>query len=327
MRRKWKFLLTVTLITSFCAILFMWSAFAQGSGRVVARTQFRSSLPSATDNPVGNLTLVEEGGQQSFRVQVNNLDVTDLSIYMSTNSFYDGTNSPVFVVAPLDRTNIKNGSWARTLTGTGGAPLEFQLLGIANLSDLSDLRSIDIGNPGSTNIIGGTNFIDCVQTVVSNTTVTTCTTNIIGGATNIFINVFAWAPVTPIVANPSVFSFHRSFTMQRPIIPPDPHATGKVRLSYNGSNGRSLLDISLNGLIPGQHYTLWLSDGGTNFSANGFPLSSGGTKGRGERARLRLDTSWGDSLPIQASSTADLTGRVFSVLDGTGFIYLTGSLP
>jgi hypothetical protein len=326
-RRKWICLLTGTLITSFCAILFLRSSLAQG-GNPVARSQFRTTDSSGTDfNPIGKLIMTEEGGQQIFRVQLEHLEITDLSIYVSTNSFYDGTNSPVFVVAPLHRINVNNGSWSQTLTGTGGAPPEFQALGVANLSDLSGIRSIDIGNPGVTNIIGGSNFVNCVQTVVSNTTIITCTTNIIGGVTNILINAFAWAPIPPIVINPNISSFHRSFAMQRPTNPPDSHAAGKIQLSYNGTTGRSLLDINLNGLLPGQNYTLWLSDGGSNFSANVFPLNSGGSKGLVRKARLRLDTSLGDSLPIQVSSTADLTGRVFTVRDGTSFIYLTGSLP
>jgi len=315
-------------MTVFCAGPFLRSALAQGGGRIVARSQIRTTAASPEAvNPIGSLILTEQGGQQVFSIRVKNLDVTDLGLYLSVTNFFDGTNSPVFGFAPLTRTNIKLGSWSRTLTGTGGAPPELQLLGIANLTDLSNVFSIDIGNPGATNILGGTNFITCVQTSSNGVTITTCTTNIIGGATNILINTFAWAPVPPIVANPSVFSFHRNFPLERPTIPPDPHAGGKVRLSYNGSIGRSLVDIDLHGLIPGQSYTLWLSDGGSNYAANVFSVSSGGTRGRGTVAHLHLDTTVGDSLPIQAPSTADLTGRVFSVRDGSGFTYLIGALP
>jgi hypothetical protein len=329
-RRKWIVLLAGSLITGFCTVLFLRSAVAQGGGRIVARSQIRSTDPAPTAdtvNPIGSLILTEQGGQEVFSIRVKNMDVTDLSLYLSVTNFFDGTNSSVFAFAPMTRGNIKLGSWSRTLTGTGGAPPELQLLGIANLTDLSDVFSIDIGNPGQTNILGGTNFITCVQTSTNGVTVTTCSTNIIGGATNVLINVFAWAPVPPIVANSSAFSFHKSFTMVRPTVPPDPNAHGNVRLSYNGTSGRSLLDINLSGLIPGQHYTLWLSDAGTNFGANVFSLSTGGTRGRGTVANLHLDTGVGDSLPIQVPSTADLTNRVFTVRDGTGFIYLAGSLP
>jgi hypothetical protein len=327
-RTKPIFLLAATVAATLCAGLFLRSAFAQGGGGAIARAQFRGTGGSSDNNPIGTMILTEDAGKQVFRVQLNRLfTIKDLSIYVDTNSFYDGTNSPVFVIAPLKRTDIKKGKWAQTLTGIGGAPDEFQLQGVANLSDLSDLRSIVIGNPGITNIIGGTNFVNCIQTVVSNTTIITCTTNIVGGATNIFINAFAWAPVPPLVVNPSAFTFHKSFDLQQPAVPPDPHAKGKVVLAYNGSTGRSLLDISLNGLIPGQGYTLWLSDGGTNYASNVFPLTKGGSKGLTKTSHLRLDTGLGDPLPIQVSSTADLTGRVFSVQDATGFVYLFGSLP
>ena len=330
MRRKWKFLLTATLMTVFCAGPFLRSALAQGGGRIIARSQIRNTGTSDTAdtvNPIGSLTLTENGGKEVFTLRVKNLFLTDLSIYMGLTNFFDGTNTPVVAVAPLPRGNIKLGSWSRTLTGTGGAPIEFQLVGIANLTDLSDVFRIDVGNPGTTNIIGGTNFITCTVTPTNGIVITVCTTNIIGGATNIFVNSFAWAPVPPLVANPSASSFHTGFTMQQPSPSIDTQAHGNVRLSYNGTSGRSKLDISLNGLLPGQHYALWLSDGGSNYIANTFSLSTGSSKGRGEAAHLHLDTAVGDSLPIQVSSTADLAGRVFSVLDGTGFSYLTGSLP
>ncbi len=331
MRRKWICLLTATLITSSCAVLFLRSAFAQGSGAIIARSQIRTTETAPTPdtvNPIGSLTLTENGGKEVFTIRVKNLlDITDLSIYLSVTNFFDGTNSPAFAVAPLARGNIKLGSWSRTLTGTGGAPPEFQLQGIANLTDLSDVFSIDIGNPGVTNILGGTNFITCTATSTNGITITVCTTNIIGGTTNVLINTFAWAPVPPLVASPAAFSFHKNFNMVQPSIPPDPNAHGNVRLSYNGSSGRSMLDISLGGLIAGQSYALWLSDGGSNYIANTFSLSTGSSKGRGEIAHLHLDTATGDSLPIQVPSTADLTGRVFSVRDGTGFIYLFGALP
>ncbi len=185
MRRKSIFLLTATVITSFCAVLFLRSAFAQGGGRIVARSQFRSTDSSGTPdtvNPIGSLTLTENGGKEVFTLRVKNKFLTDLSIYLGLTNYFDGTNTPVIVVAPVTRGNIKLGSWTRTLTGTAGAPPEFQFIGVANLADLSDIDRIDIGNPGTTNIVGGTNFITCVQTPSSNgITITVCTTNIIGG--------------------------------------------------------------------------------------------------------------------------------------------------
>lgn len=330
MRRKSIYLLTATLVTSFCTILFLRSAVAQGGGRIIARSQIRNTGTSDTAdtvNPIGSLTLTEVGGKEVFTLRVKNMFLTDLSIYMGLTNFFDGTNTPVVAIAPLPRGNIKLGAWSRTLTGTGGAPAEFQFVGIADLSDLSDVFRIDIGNPGTTNIIGGTNFITCTVTPTNGIVTTICTTNVVGGTTNTFVNSFAWAPVPPLVANPSALSFHTGFTMQQPSPSIDAQAHGNVRLSYNGTSGRSKLDISLNGLLPGQHYALWLSDGGTNYISNTFSLSTGSSRGRGEAAHLHLDTAVGDPLPLQSPSTADLTGRVFSVRDGTGFIYLFGGLP
>jgi hypothetical protein len=333
MSSKWKVLLAVTLAISFFAVLLTVSrpARAQGGGKILARAQFRQTTdpgqfqqPDAhsTPGPAGKLLLVEDGAQQLFHAQIKQLSLTDLSIQVDTNSFYDGTNSPVFYVALLNRTGAKLGNWSRKLTGTSGAPPEFQVIGVDNLSDLSDLRSIVIGNPGSTNITGGTNFIECTQIVTNGMTITTCFTNIMGGVTNIYINAFVWAPVPQLVAKPSVFSFRVKTDMDLPSVPPSPKATGKILFKYSGSQGRSLFDVNVSGLIQGQTYSLHVSDAATNVNSGLLALTSGGSSGRYHR-----DTKRGDPLPLQAASTADLTGRVFTIQDAFGIVHLISSGP
>jgi hypothetical protein len=332
MSSKWKVLLAVTLAISFFAVLLTVSrtARAQG-GKILARSQFRQTTdpgqfqqppPHSAPGPAGKLLLFENGGQQLFGVQIKQLDLTDVSIQLSTNSFFDDTNSPVQYVAPLNRTGAKLGNWSQKLTGMNGAPPQFQVLGVDDLTDLSDLRSIQISTPGFTNVVGGTNFIECTQVVTNGMTITVCFTNIVGGATNIFVNSYLWAPVPPLVAKPSVFSFKRKISMDLPGIPPSPHARGKMLFSYNGSQGRSLLDVHVSGLAQGQTYALWMSDGGTNVNSGEFVLTSGGSDGK-----YRRDTKRGDPLPNQASTTADITGRVFTVQDAFGVVHLIGTDP
>jgi hypothetical protein len=327
MRNYRKSLFAVVLTTSSVAMLFAVArtVIAQGSGRIQARSQIRTTTEPCACSPIkGDVLLVQDGAQQTLTLKVKGLTESDLYIHVSTNSFYDGTNSPVYAVAPLTRTDKRKGDWFRKLTGTSGAPLEFQVLGIGNLSDMSDINSLVIGNPGVTNIIGGTNFYDCVQTVTNDVTVITCSTNVLGGVTNIFIDAFAWAPIPPLVANASVFSFKERLKLQRPFIPPSPQAVGSMRIAYNGLIGESLLDIKVSGLSQGQSYVLWVSDGGTNVAAGNFTVPKGGGGGR---ARFLRDTKMGDPLPLQAASTATLTNRLFTVRDASGSVHLFGVLP
>ena len=320
MRSKWMYLLTVTLITTSIAILFadLRPASAQGGGgRIQARAQIRRTVDPSPRGPVGKLLLVEDGTLQTFRVQIRQLSQTDLSIVLSTNSFFDGTNSPVAYVSPLNRTGVKEGNWSQKLIGTNGAPAQFQLLGVDNLSDMSDILSIDAAIPGETNVVGGTNFITETCTISNGITVCTLETNILGGVTQIFFQASVWAPLPPLVAKPSVFNFKQKSAMALPPVPPSPKASGTISFSYNGNQGRSRFDVRISGMAQGQSYVLWVSDAGTNFITSEFELNTKGGSGR-----FRRDTKKGDPLPTQAAESGDLTNRVMTVRDAFGVIHL-----
>jgi hypothetical protein len=327
--RSSRMFLLVILCISFFAILLAVSrtVSAQGSGRLQARAQIRSTIdPSdfgtSSASARGDVLFVQDGAQQSLIMKLKNLPESDLQINLSTNSFFDNTNSPAVLIAPLDRTDRRQWNWRRKLVGTNGAPPEFQIYGITNLSDLSDLRCLVLGTPGFTNVVGGSNVITCTQTVTNGIIVETCFTNNEGGVTDIFINAFSWAPVPPIVGNTRVFSFNEKIKLARPNIPPSPKATGDMRISYKGPTGDSLIDIHVSNLSRGQSYQLWVSDGGTNVASGKFQLTANGAGGRYLR-----DTKRGDPLPLQATSTAILTDRVFTIQDASGAVHLFGTLP
>jgi hypothetical protein len=328
MRRKPMFLLVLTgAICIFTVLLALSKPAKAGSGpaRILARSQFRSTVDCfCTKNPKGTLLLVEEGGKQTLRAEIQNLNEMNLGLQIAPTQFYDGTNTPVFYITLMDRTGTKDGNWSRKLTGNNGAPPELQFYGADNLTDLSNISSFSVGNPGYTNIVGGTNSIDLVCTFTNDVTVCTYTTNIVGGVTNIFVNTFAWAPVPTLVSNPSVFNFHNKVKMVQPTIPPSPNAAGTILMTYSGSSGRSLLDVRINNMVKGQDYALWVSDAGTNVQAGTFAAlgKSGGTD-----AKFRRDTQDGEPLPVQVASTADLTNRVFQVRDGFGAIHLQWPPP
>jgi hypothetical protein len=318
--------LAFTLTTAIGAVLLIdpQPAEAQAS-RILARSQFRRTVDPSPQGPVGDLLLVEDSnGQQTLRAEIRRLDVTDLSLQVAANYYYDGTNSPVSYVAPVNRVGIQRGNWNAKLVGTNGAPPQLQVYEIGNLSDMSDLFSFDIGNPGSTNIVGGTNSIDLVCTVSNGISVCTYTTNIVGGVTNIYINSYVWAPVPPLVPKPAVFNFRAKNKFERPPLAPSPHATGTMLMTYNGTQGRSLFDFRINEMTKGQSYALWVSDGGTNWNAGNFDYLA--TPG-GTNLRFRRDTAKGDPLPLQMPSNAYLTNRVFQVRDGFGVVHLQGVIP
>jgi hypothetical protein len=323
MRSKRVLLITVTGALAVCAIVLALPRAAKaGSGpaRILARSQFRTTVDCACGkNPRGTLLLVEEGGKQTLRAEIKDLNEDNLGLQICPTPFYDGTNTPAFYVAVMNRTGRHLGNWSRKLTGNNGAPAEIQYYGADNLSDLSNISSFDIGNPGFTNIVGGTNSIDYTCTVTNDVTVCSYTTNIVGGVTNIYIDTFLWAPVPTLAANPSVYSFNKKVAMDQPPIPPSPNAKGTILMTYSGSSGRSLLDIRINNMVKGQIYGLWVSDAGTNVNAGTFVAlgKSGGTD-----AKFRRDTEKGDPLPVQVASTADLTNRLFEVRDGFGAVHL-----
>ena len=327
MRNKRTLLVAAVVFSSAFAVLFAVSrtVIAQGGGRLQARSQIRTTQETPCDCGVkGDVVFVQDGAHQTLSMKIKNLAQPDLYIHLSTNSFFDGTNSPVVPISPLARTSSgKQWNWSRKLVGTSGAPLEFQVNGIANLSDMSDLRCLVIGNPGTTNIVGGTNFVTCTVTPTNGIDVTVCFTNVLGGATNIFIDAFAWAPIPPLVSNPSAFSFNDKIKLVQPAIPPSPHASGSMRLKYSGTTGQSIMDIEASGLIKGQTYILWVSDAGTNVGSGDFDSSVVG----GGTIRFKRDTKLGDPLPVQAVTTAALTDRVFTIRDATGGIHLIGSFP
>jgi hypothetical protein len=329
MRRKSMFLLVLTgAICVFTVLLALSRPAKAGSGstRILARSQFRDTVDSSSSKrPKGTLLLIEEGGKQSLRAEIKDLDEINFGLFIGPTQFYDGTNTPVFYVTVMNRTGKRAGNWSRNLIGTNGAPAELQVYGVTNLSDLSNISSFQIGNPGFTNFTGGTQIVNtnCVTDMDGNL-VCTWTTNLVGGVTNIYINAFVWAPVPTLVSNPSAFNFHTKVKMVQPSPPPSPNAHGTILATYSGSSGRSLLDVRINNMVKGQEYALWVSDAGTNVQAGIFEALG---KTGSTNAKFRRDTQDGEPLPVQVANIADLTNRIFQVRDGFGVVHLEYIAP
>ena len=208
------------------------------------------------------------------------------------------------MVAALDQRSTTNGSWKLKFTSKNGAPPQ---LGVADVTNLVD-KIIYVATLGTTNIVGGvTNLVGC-------------TTNIIGAVTNIFVGAVLWAPVPPLVANPSKESFKRRELLELPVLAPSPRSHGLIKVQYVGGRGQSVLDMRAMALPRGQTYTVWMEDGSSY--TNIGPLALSGANGRFIR-----DTGKGQPLPLQAQQIGGLSGRGVLITNGLGEIVLEGVIP
>ena len=335
MTSNWKIAATVSTVFAAVSVFLISTcptSAQEGASDGVGTAQFRRTVDPSPRSAYGSASfrITNSGGKQTCIVQINSLTETDFGIFVGDNPTPD-TNSVISSVAPLDRTNLKKGKWMRKMTGVNGAPLEFD---VANLGELSG-GSMYIASPSSTFVGGVTNITGCVTNVsrLGVTNVSTCVTNIyvgipynVGGTGT--VSAVLWAPIPPLLTNPSDFNFHGKATLSRPPAPaPSPDATGSVQVSFNNSQGRSVLNIRCANLTAGQTYTLFIGD-----TTNNPPtiLVEAGTmtsnKNGGEQRFLR-DTKFGDPLPLQAPNVTNLSGHVIQVQDAFNSVHLQGVVP
>ncbi len=335
MTSNWK--ITATASTVFSAVsIFLISTCPilaqEGVSDGTGNTQFRRTVDPSPRTAFGNASfrITNSGAKQTCSVQINNLRETDFGIFVGESAIPD-TNSLVFGVAPLDRTGLKKGNWMRKLTGVNGAPLEFD---VANLSDLSG-GSIYIASPSSTFVGGVTNITGCVTNVspLGVTNITTCTTNIyvgipfnVGGTGT--VSAVLWASIPPLVTNPSNFNYHSSTNLSRPSDPaPSPNAKGTVSVKFNNNQGRSVLDIRCTHLSAGQTYTLFIGDTTNNPPVVLVDAGTMTSNENGGKQQFRRDTKFGDPLPLQAPNVTDLSGHVIQIQDAFNEVHLEGVIP
>jgi len=264
-------------------------------------------------------------GKERVLVQVRDLGEPNFAIVLGVNSPIFTTNFLVDVIAPLDRFNLARGGWRREFVGNGAAPVEFQAVGITDVSQLAG-RFIAIAKPGVDNL---------VQTTII-TNVVNGETNIISGSfipipepstTNNSVLAIAWAPFPALSAHPGANSFKGKQNLVRPGPPnPSPNARGWIKTHFNASSGESVFEIRITHMIKGQTYTVWITDDPVTptevVKAGDLTLNKGGSAGHFFR-----DTRFGDPLPQQFGDVTKLSGRTVEIRDAFDVVHLVGEIP
>ena len=128
-------------------------------------------------------------------------------------------------------------------------------------------------------------------------------------ATNIYLQVV----IPPLVATPTKLSYTHKVNMVKPVIPPSKKAAGVIRASFTGTSGRSVFEVRVTGLTPGNTYTISLVGTVTET----YPLIN---------RTLSFDTAKGNELPFGVTTVSDLTGIIVEIRDAFGTLHLSGSL-
>jgi hypothetical protein len=108
-------------------------------------------------------------------------------------------------------------------------------------------------------------------------------------------------------------------TLSAPPGGPVPSASAKVKATFKGTTGATLLDVKLKKADKKAAYTVWIEDGPSSGSLVQI--------GEAEKARYRSNSARGDPLPFGAASALDLSGRAIEIRDGTGTVVVSGTLP
>lgn len=318
---NWSVIFTGSLVAvglSLC-VLFTYSARAAGGGTLIARSQLRRIVDPSSRSAFGSvLATVDGNGKETFQVTVTKLGIANFAPFMRLTSTPITNAVPTLGLAPLSRTNLKNGTWVRTYVGTGQAPADI-LPFFGNLSQLSNTE-VEVAQPG---------FPD----------VTTIFTNVVGNVTNIINGIVIpnpgqtgtvlsvmWAPLYPLSSDPSSLSYHRHSKLVS-VGDASPKAAGAVSISFNGSSGRSELKITAKNLTPGQQYTLFVADNTNQNTAVMVSVDNMTQKNLGSTATLVRDTQFGDPLPQQARDIGDLSGRIIQIRDAFDVVHLQGDMP
>ncbi len=319
MKINGKFAVAATLST--LAIALFIGAAPSRAGVIVsdgfANAQFRRTVDPSDRSAAGKVNFRIHNGRQTCTVQIIGLGEKDFGIFVGGSSTPD-TNSLISSVGPLDRTVIRKGNWMRFFSRNDGAPLEFD---VENLSDLS----------GGIMIIGKADENLLIQGV----------TNVVGNVTNILVGIplplpdvtnviggVLWAPIPPLLANPSILNFNAVNTLHQPEPPaPSPSAAGMVRIKFNATQGRSVLDVRATGLIRGQTYSVFIGDVPGPFPNVLVLAGEMEANKTGSSQRFLRDTKLGDPLPEQVRDSVDLYDRLIQIRDAFGNVHLEGFTP
>ena len=331
------FVLVAALLPGLAA-----SALGASQPAIYATSMFEREVDTPSPGPSGVAVLEEKGSDQIFSVTANNLSGpsggsggasasnASFGVFISTAN---NTNIPVSLIGPMNLLGT-NDTWVLKYKGVGAAPAE---LGVADLQELSGLYLV-IGNPGPTNIVGGsTNIIGCVTNIIDGLTnivdcapeIDGCVTNIDGGVTNFFANTVLFAQIPPFTTKAEAPHYNLKSALTTLSIPPNPIEKGYVKTIFTGSTGHSFFDLYAHNLSGGQSYSIFIeyhipSPSSTIMSNIGSLAISTNNLHTGTYSR---DTRKGETLPFSSATVSNLSGRAIQIRDEFNEIHLEGTIP
>jgi hypothetical protein len=311
---------TQALFLASALAVFVWShaATAQSPADGYANSQLRRTVDPSERSAAGTVNFTVQGLKQTCSVQIEGLGETDFGIFVSAAATPD-TNTPIYAVAPLDRTNEKKGAWSRKFASNNGlAPLEFPVDDLHALSGgilVIGKADTQLLETGVTNVVNGaTNIVVGIPLPLPDST------NIVGGV--------LWAPIPMLTANPSDFSYSAKVKVLPPEDPaPSPKAKATAKIRFNGASGQSVLDIRAKGLVRGQTYTVYVGDSTNQPPAVLIPAGTMEPNKNSTQFSFIRDTAYGDPLPQQVRDVVELSGRRVDVRDNFGNNHLSFILP
>lgn len=297
-------ILTITC-TSLVLSLFAAIPVARAQGfpdgsRVLALVRPDDSTVSSTissgmvcaSGSFGKLVVQKKGEHQSFVLNAYGLSLTPDGGYgLFIGSSPDVTGAVFINVLSNLGTN---GHWQLVLDSTNGAPAELRArLGVGDVNELVGLFAF-----------------------------------VADGGTNVALqNVALQTLVTPLVPKLSTLNFRKTVRMTRPDPAPSIHATGTIRVKYNGATGASLLDVRARHLAKGNIYCAYFvvapGDSAPTCESGDY-LSTG-------NGFITYDTGKGEDLPyglpLGVNTVTNLSGLFVEIRDAFGATHLSGKIP
>lgn len=309
-------------LTILAATAITHSTNAQ-SAVTYAGTQLRRTVDPSERAASGQVILRKDTKTQNVSVTIKGLGEKDFFLYVG-EAAQPNTNDLVYIVSPLDQTNVKKGSWMRKLSSGSptNAPIEFPAADL----DLLSGGIIVIAKAGENALITGvTNIVGTVTNIIYGIPVPQPdVTNLVYGT--------LWAPIPTLMTDPGLLNFSHKDVLTIPTNAPPPSvgAKAKIQTRFVGTKGQSVLDIMATGLTRGQTYTVFIAN--TNdTSAVPYVLIPAGemtaAKGSSGKFQFTRDTKYGDPLPQQARDIGDLLGRAIEIRDAGNFVHLEGTIP
>src|SRR5882724_5660674 len=136
--KTWSIILTGSLVAVGVSLFIFSTRSARAAGgTLIARSQLRRTTDPSPRGPVGSVVaMIDANGKETFQVDVTKLGEANFGPFLRIEPSFTTNAVASLALAPLNRTNVKKGTWSRKYTGTGGAPADI----LPFFDDLTELN-------------------------------------------------------------------------------------------------------------------------------------------------------------------------------------------